>query len=121
MAERITARVDAATGKFIEDGRPADGRTILEVTVPRNPDVTRDRYSGDAGEPIRAATGEEMATAATAARTAAARKVLAGVPFLADVVEEFAEIVAPLVNKTPAEVVAQMTTGVITRMVSRGA
>lgn len=118
MADRITARVDAATGKFIDDGRPADGRTILEVTVPRNPDVTRDRYSGDAGEPIRSATAEEIAAAVGAKKLAAARAEANSAPFLRFFMAALCDaIVTPVPNETGEELQERVTAAALQAMV----
>ena len=67
MAEQMTAIVDAA-GEFCDDGMKP-GRTV--VSVPRNPDPLRERYSGDANNPIVAKTPNEIAASVADAKTRA--------------------------------------------------
>ena len=57
MAERMTAVVDLS-GEFCEDGMKP-GRTV--VTVPRNPDPSRERYSGNPANPFVEKTPHEQA------------------------------------------------------------
>lgn len=102
MAERITARVDASTGRFLEDGRPADGVAILEVVVARNPDVARDRYTGDVNDPIREATTEEIEAHATTSAARAADAVLASDRTLRVLGNALVPILAPALRVDPA-------------------
>jgi hypothetical protein len=49
----MTALVEVATGRFIEDGSvSADGVAYVRVPVSENPDPARQRYSGDPEAPL---------------------------------------------------------------------
>ena len=49
----ITALVEVATGRFIEDGsQEADGVTYVRVPLDTNPDALRQRYSGQPHAPF---------------------------------------------------------------------
>ena len=57
----ITALVHLATGEFIEDVDGKEGVAGYErVELPRNPDATRERYSGNLADPFRTATDDEI-------------------------------------------------------------
>lgn len=72
----LTALVEVATGRFITDGRAADGVAYVRVPVLRNPDDRRERYSGDPQNPFRAATAQELSDQATAVVDRAASLVV---------------------------------------------
>lgn len=98
MGDIKTAVVDTVTGFFHADGRrTAD--TIV-VAVSDNPDPVRHRYSGDRANPIRNATAEEIAAAATAALAAKADAAINE----HRVVKALVLAVAELTGKTPTQV-----------------
>lgn len=63
----ITTIVNIGSNEFIADGHEVDAQYI-RVTVPRNPDPTREKYSGDPLNPIAAKSAGEITAAADAAK-----------------------------------------------------
>lgn len=59
----FTAIVHAPSNEFITDGSAVvDGVTYILVTLPRNPDEGREKYSGNPADPFLAKTVAEIAT-----------------------------------------------------------
>jgi len=54
-----TAVVDTQTNEFSAEGHAPDARYRV-VPVPRNPDVRREKYSGDDADPIAVKTSAEI-------------------------------------------------------------
>lgn len=55
----VTCWVDISTGRFL-DRAPMGAEVGERVELDRNPDHARERYTGDVGDPIRAATPKEL-------------------------------------------------------------
>lgn len=66
-----TAIVHLASSEFLTTGHEVDAQHVL-VTVPRNPDAAREKYSGDPLNPIAVKSAPEIAATQTAQQDAAA-------------------------------------------------
>lgn len=62
----MTSIVDTQTNEFCPQGHEIDARYIC-VSVPRNPDPAKEKYSGDPANPIVAKTPAEITAAHDAA------------------------------------------------------
>lgn len=61
----ITCWVDTVSGRFLERS-PIAGEVGARVTLDRNPDLSRERYTGNPVDPIRPATAQELTDTAMA-------------------------------------------------------
>lgn len=69
-----TTKIDTNTGKFL-DSEPPVGAAVVVITIPRNPDPTLERYTGNPANPFRPATAQEIADSETVKVDSTAVKV----------------------------------------------
>ena len=103
-AEIITALVDVTTGRFITDGRAADGVELVRVELPRPPDDRRERYTGDQAAPFRSATADEVRQVERAAALDAAAIEFDQSPMVAALVSWLAKFSGRSIEGLRAEV-----------------
>lgn len=106
----ITAIIDTQTNEFIPSGHAEDAR-FVKLTVPRNPEPSVEKYSGDPLNPIAAKSAGEIAAGQTAVIDADAAQQFDGAKMLkakglSDLAWRLGKAPGAL---TPAEIAAERT------------